>query len=139
MSQYDASRPTLRNPLGFFPYAVLTAAVTALLPVTHIPRTGTDWLELAWGLGMAVCFSNVWWAHDWARRACGLLAIAGAVILLIKITTDASINGSATLVVYFSLGIPLCGVLAWYSSRPKIKEAMRTVRDAIARARAVPG
>jgi len=125
--------------MGFFPYAVLIAGLAALLPAAHVPRSGADWIELAWGLGMYVCCYNVWWARDWARRACGILAIAGAVILPIKIITDDFIRGSTVLTVYISIGIPLCLALAWYSSRPKTREAMRTVREAIARARAVPG
>jgi hypothetical protein len=125
--------------MGFFPFAVLIAAITGLLPAAHVPRSGADWIELAWGLGMGVCYYNVWWARDWARRACGILAIAGAVIVLINIITDDFIRSSTLQVVFSSIGIPLCIALAWYSFRPKTREAMRTVRDAIARARAVPG
>jgi hypothetical protein len=126
--------------MGFFPYAVLIAAATTLPPATsHVPRSAGDWIGLAWGLGMMVCFYNVWWARDWARRTCGILALAGAVLLLVKIITDDIVRSSTMLTVYISIGIPLCLALAWYSSRPKTRDAMRIVREAISRARAVPG
>ena len=81
---------------------------------------------------------GTWRAREWARWACGLLSTVMAVYCLSGVQLAATRSGAFG-VVEFSVVSFWCGWLAWYSLRRSMREDFHAVRDAIARARAVPG
>jgi hypothetical protein len=118
-------------------WEMVTAAVAIRYGWTDRAAPG-GWLLLAWGVAMVGVAQGTWYAREWARRTCGTLSVLMAVYGLFEAWLAARNFGVLGVIEYSTVAVS-CAWLVWYSLRRSMGKDFRAVRDAITRARAVPG
>jgi hypothetical protein len=112
---------------------------TSVLPGSH------PWFGISMTVVLIALSVGMWRASEWARWGCGLLSILSSVRLLLmflSLVLKADVRGTSSgttaliMVLFFSL---FWAAVAFYCLRPTTGKLFAQIREARARARAVPG
>jgi len=128
----------IRQNLGCILMVIAAWGLASLSGGLKLLPSLQGWALLLLGLALIAVGVGIWSAKEWSRWAAGLIA-SGCVLwglgeILYYARTDHDVGPLAVLP-----AIAVFALIAWYSFRPATKEQFRKAREAIARARAVPG
>jgi len=113
-------------------------------PSSVLPSS-PSWLGISFTVVLITLSAGMWRAREWARWGCGIMSILGSARLLLMflplvLKTDVRGTSSGTtaliMVLFFSL---FWAAVAFYCLRPTTGKLFAQIREARARARAVPG
>jgi hypothetical protein len=146
---YRSSLPSIRKCLAA---VFLLSAATRIVGLCLYggPRWEAWWVSLTLAIALGTVSAGVWWAREWGRWSCVILGVAlwaehltASAYGMLSSMRYGLRESPSEMAISWSVGVAITAIplvaLMVYGVLPSTRNHFAEARDAIARARAVPG